>query len=541
MNTKQKLILPPGLESHANKPNDVNCNENNYDNSSNNAIDSFGGNNSESEDEEYADPLEYSTREIDEEQDKLENDIPSEDNEKANIDMSISEIALLPDNDSANSINGIFSSKDVCKELNLDEKDLSPLPLDPRRRTRILDRPNQSLNLWSFLKKCIGKELTKIPMPVNFNEPLSMLQRLTEDFEYAHLLHKAATTDDSCNQLVYIAAFCVSSYSTTNVRLNKPFNPLLGETYECDRTSDLGWKSIAEQVSHHPPMLALHCEGKGWKCWSEFGLSSKFRGKYLQVNPVDISHLEFPDQGYHYTWHKVTTTIHNIIVGKLWVDNHGDMVITNHTTGDRCILKFVPYSYFSRDVQRKVTGKIIDSKGETKWILQGIWDDHLEVARVMNKRRSSKGKSVYETSVFKKIWERVYPPPEHEKMYNMTLLAVQLNEPEDGVAPTDSRLRPDQRLMEDGKWDEANQIKGLLEEKQRKVRRKREEEAANLDADVAYSPTWFKRQTDPITNNPVHIYAGDYWQCKQNLDWSKCPEIFNVDKEIGSKSSKRRE
>lgn len=229
----------------------MNCNDNNYDNSSNSAIDSFGGNNSQSEDEEYSDPLESSIKEIDEEQDKLKNDIPSEDNEKANIDMSISEIALLPDNDSANSINGIFSSKDVCKELNLDDKDLSPLPLDPRRRTRILDRPNQSLNLWSFLKKCIGKELTKIPMPVNFNEPLSMLQRLTEDFEYAHLLHKAATIEDSCNQLVLIAAFCVSSYSTTNVRLNKPFNPLLGETYECDRTSDLGWKSIAEQVKFY--------------------------------------------------------------------------------------------------------------------------------------------------------------------------------------------------------------------------------------------------------------------------------------------------
>ena len=35
-------------------------------------------------------------------------------------------------------------------------------------------------------------------------------------------------------------------------------------------------------------------------------------------------------------------------------------------------------------------------------------------------------------------------------MYNLTLLAVQLNEPEEGVAPTDSRNRPDQRLMEDG-------------------------------------------------------------------------------------------
>ncbi len=32
----------------------------------------------------------------------------------------------------------------------------------------------------------------------------------------------------------------------------------------------------------------------------------------------------------------------------------------------------------------------------------------------------------------------------------------ELNEMEEGVAPTDSRLRPDQRLMEEGRWDEAN-------------------------------------------------------------------------------------
>ena len=40
--------------------------------------------------------------------------------------------------------------------------------------------------------------------------------------------------------------------------------------------------------------------------------------------------------------------------------------------------------------------------------------------------------------------------PELEKMYFFSRLAVELNEPEEGVAPTDSRNRPDQRLMEHG-------------------------------------------------------------------------------------------
>ncbi|KAI0985699.1 hypothetical protein GJ496_010828 [Pomphorhynchus laevis] len=56
-------------------------------------------------------------------------------------------------------------------------------------------------------------------------------------------------------------------------------------------------------------------------------------------------------------------------------------------------------------------------------------------------------------------------------MYNFTTLAVQLNEEEGDVAPTDSRRRPDQRLMELAKWDEANEEKVRLEDKQRKARR----------------------------------------------------------------------
>lgn len=75
-----------------------------------------------------------------------------------------------------------------------------------------------------------------------------MLQRLTEELEYAHLLDRAAACESSTEQMCYVAAFTVSSYSTTAARVGKPFNPLLGETFEFDRTEDLGWRSLAEQV-----------------------------------------------------------------------------------------------------------------------------------------------------------------------------------------------------------------------------------------------------------------------------------------------------
>ena len=48
--------------------------------------------------------------------------------------------------------------------------------------------------------------------------------------------------------------------------------------------------------------------------------------------------------------------------------------------------------------------------------------------------------------------------PGSEHMYGFSEFTCSLNEPEPGVCPTDSRLRPDQRIMENGdyQYDNAN-------------------------------------------------------------------------------------
>lgn len=73
-------------------------------------------------------------------------------------------------------------------------------------------------SLWSVLKNCVGKELSKITMPVVFNEPLSFLQRMLEYLEYAHLLRMASEQTDPVNRMEYIAGktFCPSFIHTAN-------------------------------------------------------------------------------------------------------------------------------------------------------------------------------------------------------------------------------------------------------------------------------------------------------------------------------------
>ncbi|XP_029618894.1 oxysterol-binding protein 2 isoform X3 [Salmo trutta] len=417
-----------------------------------------------------------------------------------------------------------------CKDSG---KELQPLR---KRRSRIPDKPNYSLNLWSIMKNCIGKELSKIPMPVNFNEPLSMLQRLTEDLEYHELLDKAACCESSLEQLCLVAAFSVSSYSTTVHRTAKPFNPLLGETYELDRLDDLGYRSLCEQVSHHPPAAAHHViSQRGWTLWQQITISSKFRGKYLSIMPLGAIHLQFHSSENHYVWRKVISTVHNIIVGKLWIDQSGDIEIVNHRTKETCQLKFSPYSYFSRDVPRKVTGVVSDSGGQAHYILSGTWDDKIESSKIVQSSKGGSGsegkqKTVYQTLSPKLLWKK-YPLPDNaENMYFFSSLALTLNEPEDGVGLTDSRLRPDQRLMEAGRWDEANSEKQRLEEKQRAVRRRREAEATDaLDNGREYEgfqPQWFHKRKNDITGETTFVYKGGYWEAKDSQDWSTCSEIF---------------
>lgn len=56
----------------------------------------------------------------------------------------------------------------------------------------------------------------------------------------------------SIERMLHVAAFAVSSYSGTNNRTLKPFNPLLGETFEFQYPEE-GWRGIAEKVPSSLP------------------------------------------------------------------------------------------------------------------------------------------------------------------------------------------------------------------------------------------------------------------------------------------------
>lgn len=73
-----------------------------------------------------------------------------------------------------------------------------------KRRTCLpAQGPNtSSVSLWSILRNNIGKDLSKVAMPVELNEPLNTLQRLCEELEYSELLDKAARMPSALERMV---------------------------------------------------------------------------------------------------------------------------------------------------------------------------------------------------------------------------------------------------------------------------------------------------------------------------------------------------
>uniref|UniRef100_A0A669DL79 Oxysterol-binding protein n=1 Tax=Oreochromis niloticus TaxID=8128 RepID=A0A669DL79_ORENI len=404
------------------------------------------------------------------------------------------------------------------------------------------------VSIWSILKKCIGMELSKIAMPVVFNEPLSFLQRLTEYMEHTYLIHQANATTDSVERMKCVAAFAVSAVASQWERTGKPFNPLLGETYELIR-DDLGFRWMSEQVSHHPPVSAFHAEGlkEDFVFHGSIYPKLKFWGKSIEAEPKGVITLELPKYNEAYTWTNPTCCVHNIIVGQLWIEQYGSVEVLNHKTGERCSMTFKPCGLFGKELH-KVEGYILDKSKKKLCAIYGKWTECLytvdpatfDAHKKTEKKNPDEKKGNKQTSVDEEpeetpppdtetvqvipgselVWKITPRPENSSKFYAFSTFAMQLNELDkrmEGVMPpTDSRLRPDIRAMERGDIDLASAEKKRLEEKQRMARKNRTKSTEE------WKVRWFQQGPNPHNKAQDWLYLKGYW----DRNYSQLPDIY---------------
>ncbi|XP_018122878.1 oxysterol-binding protein-related protein 3 isoform X2 [Xenopus laevis] len=367
--------------------------------------------------------------------------------------------------------------------------------------------PNTSnISLWNILRNNIGKDLSRVSMPVQLNEPLSTLQRLCEELEYSSLLDKAAQTQDPFERMVYVATFAVSAYASSFYRSgSKPFNPVLGETYECIK-EDQGFRFISEQVSHHPPISACHADSENFVFFQDMRWKNKFWGKSMEIVQIGTTNLILPGFGDHYKWNKVTSCIHNILSGQRWIEHYGEIIIKNNNSDAcHCKVTFLKTKYWNPNVH-EIEGTIMDRNGKVVHRLFGKWHESIFYG------------SPSEPTC---IWRANPMPKDAELYYGFTKYAFQLNEMDPKIKcflpSTDTRFRPDQRYLEEGNTDSAEMQKERIEQLQRE--RKKVLEENNLE----HQPRFFRKTSDDswVTN-------GTYWQLRKEPGFAKidCPVLW---------------
>lgn len=196
--------------------------------------------------------------------------------------------------------------------------------------------------------------------------------------------------------------------------------------------------------------------------------------------------------------------IRNLVLSTLYIDFNKDMYAVNHATGERAILNFVERGW---TCDSSVTGTMYDADGVEKYKITGSWMNKLVMTNIETKEEFV-------------ICEEPEQPKDMVRQHGFSNCAIQCNYINDEMRamlpPSDTRLRGDQRLWEEGKEAEADEEKVRLEVKQRKNRKQREETGQT------WEPAFFEKQPHPfIEGEEIWKYRTDncYWEKRESNNW----------------------
>ena len=285
--------------------------------------------------------------------------------------------------------------------------------------------------------------------------------------EYLSIVDQAAKMKDEtpAKRLAYIGVFSIAQMTICEHSTTKPFNPMLGETYELI-TPEM--RFLSEQVSHHPPITANYVESKreNVKIWSNTQTKSKFTGKALDFISVYKEYIEMEDFGETYEITLPTVSVHNLIIGTMYTDIGGGASVRLLGNQDLdCQLRYTKRGWLSKETF-KVEGEVVEyldkerKKSRSLYKIFGNWNSKVYIAKVNDQGGVDEGTK---ECVFTKN-----PQPERaDFMYGMSHFALNMNNFPDylkhKLPPTDTRRRPDQRELENGDYIQAAKEKERLE------------------------------------------------------------------------------
>jgi len=258
------------------------------------------------------------------------------------------------------------------------------------------------------------------------------------------------------------------------------------------------YKCICEQVSHHPPIGIAYTTSDNWTLQQESRIETKFWGNSVDVFSVGSNDLKILSKGEHYMWTNPTTTIHNIIFGRIWVEHVGSFPVKNLSTGDTCTLQYKKAGWFE-GVNSTISGEARDNDGNLRAIITGKYNDAIYLTKIDN--NGNKSEPV-------ELWRK--PKQDITNKWKWPAFLFELTDSDEEyeriLPPSDSRLRGDVKALKQLNMKLAGKEKTKIEESERHKRKEREARSQK------WTPVYFEKKAVVSEKGESWQYVGNYWE-----------------------------
>lgn len=261
----------------------------------------------------------------------------------------------------------------------------------------VLPEDNRSLLLQLISKSglTMGVDLAKVTLPTFILEPRSLLQKLSDTVVHPEFFSTIADGATPEQRMALVCRWYMSAYHVRPKGTKKPYNPVLGETFQARYTTTATTTSsaavppppsasssssssatgargehsgangnvsvhwVSQQVSHHPPVSAFFARSLDGRTVMQgtFAPKSKFLGNSAASMGGGAFRLYLPEhrEVYYLTWPNVY--VRGVLFGTLLMEIGGDVTITCPASGVQASLTFETKGYFSGK-HHAVKGKI---------------------------------------------------------------------------------------------------------------------------------------------------------------------------------------
>ena len=313
-----------------------------------------------------------------------------------------------------------------------------------------------------------GRGVIGISLPVRIFEPRSTLERIIDWWSFGPIfLSEAAKTADPVAKMKLVVAFAISGLYISGNQ-NKPFNPLLGETYQ-GHFED-GTEIYCEHTSHHPPIANFLLINKLWKFYGRYEFVARLSKNTLQLLQEGPNNIEFSD-GTKITFYLPGIKAKGMIMGDRLLKYHRVAKFIDEKNGIKALIKLN---------SEKKKGLFAKKKSSDGFEGKLYYTKPLNQGRVFkNRKEEDKFEMQYldvkeEIAPIRGSWLTNLIIGE-EEIWNIDQFKPARYQPIDDPLPSDCRFREDLIWLKYGDTKNAEDWKLRLEEQQRWDRKIRQE------------------------------------------------------------------